>query len=247
MGNNRKGAAAVPDPDAPVADGFAAMTGIPVPAEEAPADAAEDPGGQAEAVDAVPRVETPDRIDPVPDIEFLDLSKMYGTVRDAMLDRVKASPRPWHQLTAREQRELSEGIGLVASKLIRGVVEKLQDYSYARVVVQVGDVKISAKGTVEAKIVCNAVPENLAVMADAVGAWATLLMVNSDAFMGEARPVRIDEDQPGLPLDEDASPVPDVPAAEASDGESPAEALGGGPEPDPNAAADDSADCQAVA
>lgn len=133
------------------------------------------------------------------DIEELKIDTLAGDLRDAMLMRVRDMKRPWSMLTEAEQRELAAGLDMAARHLVRGAIHLLTDYEFPRAVVTLGEVKIKGEKGIEAKIGCANIEHNRQVLGEHVGDHVLMLMVDSETFMGEREPAKIDPDQPHLP------------------------------------------------
>lgn len=133
------------------------------------------------------------------DIEELKIDTLAGDLRDAMLMRVRDMKRPWSMLTESEQRELAAGLDMAARHLVRGAIHLLTDYEFPRAVVTLGEVKIRGEKGIEAKIGCANIEHNRQVLGEHVGDHVLMLMVDSETFMGEREPAKIDPDQPDLP------------------------------------------------
>ncbi|PQO23378.1 hypothetical protein C2I36_08000 [Rhodobacteraceae bacterium WD3A24] len=134
------------------------------------------------------------------DTNELEIETLAGDVRDAVLTRVRDLKRPWSMLTEEEQRDLANGFELMANDLVRNAVRMLNDHEWPFTVVKLGDVKIAGgdKG-IEAKITASNIEHNRTVLGDHVGDYCTIMMVDSEAFMGEREAPPIDPDQPDLP------------------------------------------------
>lgn len=132
-------------------------------------------------------------------------------MRDALLTRFQQAQHPWPRMSEREQRETVEAFGITARHVIRQVVRAVTDYDFPRCVVALGDMKIIGgdKARIEAKITAPNYEEYRNTLGDHVGSMVTLVMIDSEDFMGSRGEPRIDKDQPDLPLEgagKDATP-----------------------------------------
>lgn len=169
--------------------------------------------------------ETPPHIndegDLFPDLDLGDfeLDTLYGDVRDALLTRFRQAPHPWPRMSEQEQRETVEAFGITARHIIRKVVQAVTDHDFPRCVVTLGDMKIigGEKTRIEMKITAPNYEVYRNVLGDHVGSMATIVMVDSEDFMGARREPQIDKDQPDLPLEGQAQDV--TPPEEAEEPE----------------------------
>lgn len=155
--------------------------------------------------------------DDTPDFDP-DLDTLMGDMRDAMLQRIRTLKKPWAQMSEGEQYDCANGIELAAKDMIRKTVRLLNKFEWPHAVVELGEVKIGGTKGIEAKITCSNIALNRNVLGEHVGTQIMLLMVDSDTFMAERAPARVDKDQPDLPLDgavggDEPPPEPEGPAA----------------------------------
>lgn len=135
------------------------------------------------------------------DMEDLKIETLSGDLRDAMLIRFRDMKRPWSMLSESEQREFSNGLEMAANSLVRQTVSLMSDYDFPRCTVTLGEVKIRGEKGIEAKISAPNIEVYRNVLGDHVGTMVTMLMVDSEGFMSEREPAKIDPDQPSLPVD----------------------------------------------
>lgn len=169
-----------------------------------------------EDIDRTAAAEVAAEADDAPDFDP-ELGTLMGDVRDAILMRIRTLQKPWAQMTEAEQADCANGVELSARDMIRKTVRLLNSFEWPHAVVTLGEVKIKGEKGIEAKIVCTNIEHNRTVLGEHVGDHIMVLMVDSDTFMAERKPVQIDKDQPSLDL-EDGEGVPD-PKAPAEDGE----------------------------
>jgi hypothetical protein len=142
------------------------------------------------------------------------LDTLCGDLRDVMLSRVRTARKPWEKMSEAEQTDFANGLQLAASDMVRRMVRLLTSFEYPHAAVTLGEVKIKGEKGIEAKITCPNAEHNRSVLGEHVGDHVMLLMVDSDTFMGERRPVKIRPDQPQLDL-EDGAGIPDPAPAQA--------------------------------
>ena len=125
---------------------------------------------------------------------------LMGDIRDAMLTRFRVQKKTWHMMVEDERNDLVSGMELAAKDIVRRVVRMVTDYPFQRCVVSLGEVKIGGQKGIEAKISAQNTTEARDVLGAHVGMMATLVMVDSAAFMGERAPVEVTPDQAPLPF-----------------------------------------------
>lgn len=157
-----------------------------------------------------PETEAEDRI------TDLQLDTLSGDLRDAMLMQFRDVNTAWSAMSEERQRELGAAMELAAKDLVRKAVRLLTDHSFARCVVQLGEIKIVGgdKSRIEGKIVAHNVSENREVLGDHVNTTVQLVCIDSTEFMGERGPANVDPDQPDLPGTDggEADPADPVPS-----------------------------------
>ncbi len=153
--------------------------------EDIPSEAEDLPGAQNDAPEYEPELET-----------------LMGDLRDVMLGRIRATQKPWEQMTEAEQNDLANGLELAAKDIIRRTVRLLNNFDWPHTAVELGEVKIGGSKGIEAKITCANIEHNRTVLGEHVGDHIMVLMVDSDRFMAHRAPVDIKPDQPDLPIGE---------------------------------------------
>lgn len=125
----------------------------------------------------------------------LKLDTLMGDIRDAMLSRIRHMKTSWALCTEAEQAEIANGLQLAAKALVRGVVRELTAHEFPHTVVELGEIKIGGSKGIEGKISCQNIEFNRNVLGDHVGQMVQIVMVDSDAFMGERTSPDIQPDQ----------------------------------------------------
>lgn len=138
-------------------------------------------------------------------IEGMQIDTLAGDLRDALLTRFRDVNTAWSAMSEDKQRDFCNGIEMATRDLVRQTVRLLSNYEFPRCVVNLGEVKIIGgdKTRIEAKITAANVEEYRNVLGEHVSQSVMLLCVDSDAFMGEKAPAKVDPDQPELPVGED--------------------------------------------
>lgn len=147
--------------------------------------------GEADYPDAAPDMDAP----------TIEQSTLYGDVRDALLSRFRNTRKPWAQMSEEEQRQTVEAFGQTARDVVRRSVQAVTGFDFPRAVVELGQVNIKDKKTIEAKITCSNNEEYRSALGEAVGESVIILMVDSETFMSARGEPQIDKDQLGLDLD----------------------------------------------
>ena len=145
-----------------------------------------------------------DDFEPVKD-EEITLETLSGDIRDVLLSRFRTARRPWEQMVEQERRDLTGAFDLAARDLVRKVVRLATGFEFPRVPVVLGQVNIKGGKGIEAKITCPNVSTSRDVLGGHVGDMVLMLMVDSERFMAERKPIDIPPDQAGLPLNESAT------------------------------------------
>lgn len=140
-----------------------------------------------------------DQTDDAPDFDP-ELGTLMGDMRDAMLQRIRTLQKPWAQMTEQEQGDCANGIELAARDMIRKTVRMLNRHEWPHTVVELAEMKIGGTKGIEAKIACANISHNRETLGDHVGTQVMLVMVDSETFMAQRAPARIDKDQPELAI-----------------------------------------------
>lgn len=147
-----------------------------------------------------------------------ELETLMGDVRDVMLGRIRTTQKPWEQMTEAEQTDLANGIDLAARDMVRRTVRLMARHEWPHVVASLSEIKIGGKNGIDIKMTCPNIALHRETLGDNVNTQVQIVMIDSDKFMGQRRPVDIKPDQPDLDL-QDGEGVPNpapanTPAAE---------------------------------
>lgn len=130
-------------------------------------------------------------------VEFVMSSDtLMGDIRDVMLDRLKAMPKPWTVMSENEQRDLIWGVSSAAENLIRQAALLIAANGYPTIQGQVeqSTIKDDIKTIVR---VAKSHPDRLSLM-DAAGHSCILVIADVAQFMGERAPAKPDPEQPDM-------------------------------------------------
>jgi hypothetical protein len=139
-------------------------------------------------------------IDDAPDFDP-KLDTLMGDMRDAMLQRIRTLQKPWPQMSEQEQMDCANGVELAAKDMVRKTVRLINQHEWPHTVVELSEMKIGGTKGIEAKIACANISHNRETLGDYVGTQVMVLMVDSETFMSAREPVKVDKDQPELPID----------------------------------------------
>lgn len=137
--------------------------------------------------------ETEKRVDLV-----MSSDTLKGDIRDVILDRLKAMPKPWTVMSENEQRDLIYGVESAAENLIRQAALLIAANGYPTIAGQVeqSTLKDDIKTVVR---VSRSHPDRQALL-DAAGHSCLIVIADVAQFMGERAPAEPDKDQADLPL-----------------------------------------------
>ena len=197
-----------------LADDYTEIEAIEYTAEDAAADEAD--AGQTETEDDPVQDDEEDTdidlSEALPDADReledheINIDTMSGDVRDVMLQHFRNTRKPWAQMSAAEQNDVANAFDLASRQLVKAAVRKLTGWEFPRAAVSLGEVKIKG-AAIEAKIIASNTSHEREVLGDNVGAQVLMLMVDSERFMAERAPVKIDPDQKAMDLE---SPEPEA-------------------------------------
>lgn len=122
---------------------------------------------------------------------------LFGDLRDAVLDRLRAMPKPWTVMSEDEQREMIEGVERVSRHLVHSAVLLIAANGRASIPVTVE--KCTAKDGIQVVLQASRQDPLRFELLDAVGRSALLIVADSEAYMGEKTAAKPDPAQPALP------------------------------------------------
>ena len=121
---------------------------------------------------------------------------MKGDLRDMLLDRIKALPKPWQQMNESEQRDLAYGVeSAVTSAIIKAVQIIAAD---KRPVIMASLEKVVIKDGIDAQIHLSKNDPQRHELADAVGATLMIAVAHAADYMGEKEPAKTEPDEPTI-------------------------------------------------
>jgi len=128
----------------------------------------------------------------------LNTDTLLGDLRDAMLARLKAMPKPWTTMSENEQREMIGGVERAAAHLISQAVELIaaNGQPVIRATVDSCHIKDGLKVTLKASLH----DAQRHKMTDAVGKSVLIVVADTQPFEGETAPAKPDPQAPPLPL-----------------------------------------------
>lgn len=135
--------------------------------------------------------------DDVTAIAELAADTLRGDVRDAMLSWFKATPKPWGQMSEREQRDFADTADRAARSLVKQACQIIAANERPCIVASL--VEYKEKEGVEAKLKLASTGANVAALHEACGREVLIVTSGYDEVSGEAGPAEIDADQPGIP------------------------------------------------
>jgi len=138
-------------------------------------------------------VDQPERDDPVPE---LAADTLRGDVRDSLLSWLKATPRPWSQMSEAEQKDQARAADSFSASLVREVCQIIAANERPCIVATLTEYK--EKDGVEAKLKLPSKGEVVAALHEACGREVLIVTSGAEEYMGEAAPAEIRPDQPGL-------------------------------------------------
>lgn len=128
---------------------------------------------------------------------------LVGDLRDALLGRLKAMPKPWTTMSEGEQQSLIDGCTNAARTLVALAAQIIAANGQPHIVATLEQVLIKDG----AKLVLKAsrhTPE-IHDFIDAAGATVVLALADTQSFGGERSPAKPDPDEPELPVEDAGS------------------------------------------
>lgn len=140
-----------------------------------------------------------------PKDDLIESSTLLGDLRDALLDRLRAMPKPWTVMSQGEQQELIEGCTRVATHLVTEATRIIAANGFP--VISGKLVKVQVKDGMQLQIdVSRHDPQRLTVI-DSVERPVLIVVAEPDMFMGEKAPAKPDE-KPDVEKTGDANVAP---------------------------------------
>lgn len=123
---------------------------------------------------------------------------LMGDIRDAILDRLKAMPKPWTVMSENEQRDLIYGVENAAQNLIRQAALLMAANGYPTINGQVESSTI--KDDIKTVVRVSKTHGDRLALLDAAGHPCIIVIADIAQFLGERAPAEPDKDEPVLEL-----------------------------------------------
>lgn len=137
---------------------------------------------------------------------IIESSTLLGDLRDALLDRLRAMPKPWTVMSQDEQSELIEGCTRVASHLVTEATRLIAANGFPVIAGKL--VKVQVKDGMQLQIDVSRHDRQRLTVIDSVDRPVLLVIAEPDMFMGEKAPAKPDKkpDVAGDDADENVKP-----------------------------------------
>lgn len=120
------------------------------------------------------------------DTREIGTETLLGDLRDALLDRLRAMPKPWAAMTDDEQKEMIEGCAVVAAHLVSEATRLIAAKGFPTISGRL--VKVQVKDGMQLQVdVSRHDPQRLTVI-DNVDRPVLLVIAEPDMFAGEKGP-----------------------------------------------------------
>lgn len=130
--------------------------------------------------------------------DALDTSTLYGDLRDAILDRLRAMPKPYTVMSEAEQREMIEGVERASAHLVDQAVKLIAANGKPTITATVE--QCTAKDGIKVVLTASRHDPLRYELLDAVGKSALIVVADAVPYMGERELAKPDPDQPELPV-----------------------------------------------
>ena len=155
---------------------------------------------------------------------------LRGDVQDKILDDIARKMPCWVKMSEREQREVINTAGRIASDMVREAVKLVAHRDFPHMIVSLG--KWTVKEGIKLEVSGSDSVEEITKLASNGGKQAILVFASVSGFMGSRGEPQADKDEPELPIDGE-QPAHDPDTGEILDqGESEEGDEGGNPLPD---------------
>jgi hypothetical protein len=121
---------------------------------------------------------------------------LYGDLRDAILDRLRAMPKPYTVMSEQEQREMIEGVERVSAHLVNEAVKLIAANGKPTITATVE--QCTAKDGIKVVLKASRHDPLRYELLDAVGKSALIVVADCEPYMGEKAPAKPDPDQTAL-------------------------------------------------
>ncbi|KQO88866.1 hypothetical protein ASF36_23860 [Methylobacterium sp. Leaf90] len=126
---------------------------------------------------------------------------LRGDVQDKILDEIARTMPCWTKMSEREQRQIIDKAGRIASELVREAVHVVAHRDFPHMVVGLG--KWTVKEGIKLEVSGSDTVEEITKLATNGGKQAILVFASVSAFMGSRGEPQADKDEPELPIDGD--------------------------------------------
>lgn len=128
----------------------------------------------------------------------LDTETLFGDLRDAILDRLKAMPKPWTVMSENEQRDLIIGVEMATRHLINSAVTLIAANGHPTIKATLASATV--KDGIKAVLQMSMHDPMRHELMDAVGKPVVVVVAEVAQFLGEKSPAKPDPQEPALPL-----------------------------------------------
>jgi hypothetical protein len=136
----------------------------------------------------------------------LNTDTLFGDLRDAILMRLKAMPKPWTVMSETEQYNMIAGVERATEHLISAAVHLIAANGHP--VIRAKLDSLSCKDGIKAAVALSRHDAQRHQLMDAVGKPVLLVVADPDAFMGAKAEAKPDPQQPPLPMGEGDNVAP---------------------------------------
>ncbi|CAO4135296.1 hypothetical protein [Methylorubrum extorquens] len=123
---------------------------------------------------------------------------LRGDVQDKILDEIARTMPCWTKMSEREQRQIINKAGRIASELVREAVHVVAHRDFPHMVVGLG--KWTVKEGIKLEVSGSDTVEEITKLATNGGKQAILVFASVSAFMGSRGEPQADKDEPELPI-----------------------------------------------
>ena len=124
---------------------------------------------------------------------------LRGDVQDKILDEIARTMPCWTKMSEREQRQIIDKAGRIASELVREAVHVVAHRDFPHMIVSLG--KWTVKEGIKLEVSGSDSVEEITKLASNGGKQAILVFASVSGFMGSRGEPQADKDEPELPID----------------------------------------------
>lgn len=122
---------------------------------------------------------------------------LFGDLRDAILDRLRAMPKPYTVMSEAEQLEMIEGVERVSRHLVHQAVTLIA--ANGRPVISATVDQCVVKDGIKVVLKVSQSDPMRYELLDAVGRFALIVVADPEPYLGEREAAKPEPDQPPLP------------------------------------------------